>query len=194
MRFRSVPVLILGALTVLPGTAPVRAAGGGPGSGGGDVGGPVMDPRRNQDVSGDVTVAQRSPTAAVQLEGRAVDAGGKPLGGIVVKVFANGVLVASTKTEGDGTFLLDAHPMREPKGSAVIWFQSPDPERYVDASVVLWASKAAEAGRLFPECTQLLKTVGGTGKIEVTMRSVDERKLAVIESRCLEGERPTSSP
>lgn len=186
---------VLGGI-ILPGVRPAAAAGGGPGSSsGGEVGtGPIPDPRRLQDSSGDVAPAQRGPLPTVQLEGRVVDSGGAPLGGIVVKVFANGVMASSAKTDPDGTFLIASYPMREPKGSAVIWFQCPDPDRYLDASVVLWAGKVAQEQRLFPDCTEFLRTVGGNATIEVTMRSVDERKMALIESQCFEGERPTSSP
>ena len=123
-----------------------------------------------------------------------MDSGGKPVPGVTIKAFANGVLAASARTDGDGRFTLAAHPMREEKGSAVIWFQSPDAQLYVDTSIVVWAGKTALEHHLFPECTQFLKTIGGAANVEVTMRSVAERGVAVMESKCFEGEVPTSSP
>ena len=62
------------------------------------------------------------------------------------------------RTDGDGRFTLAAHPMREEKGSAVIWFQSPDAQLYVDTSIVVRAGKTALEHHLFPECTQFLQT------------------------------------
>ena len=194
MRFRLV-LPIVPICSLLLGSYPALAAGGGSTSSGSPTGGsPTADPRPHDDISGSPIVAQRGASVNVQLEGRVVDAAGNPLPGIVVKTFANGVLAGSSKTQGDGTFTLAAHPMREAKGSAVVWFQTPDAQRYLDTFVVLWAGKTAQDRHLFPECTPILKSIGNAANLEVTMRSVAERREAVIASKCFEEEDATSSP
>ncbi|MFN8176484.1 MAG: carboxypeptidase-like regulatory domain-containing protein [bacterium] len=193
MRPGSAFLLALACLIVPPA---VLAGPGGtspPGSSGGGARPPVEPRRLGEDVSGNTPNAQRTPGAAVDLEGRVTSANGSPLAGIVVKAFANGLLLGAVETEADGEFTLSARPMHEKKGSAVVWFESPDPGRYLDACVVLWADPTAEQQKLFPECEPHLNRAS-VGKLAVTMLSADEQQAAVIASRCLEGGEPTSSP
>lgn len=171
-----------------------RAAPGGdsPPAGGGDT-----TPRRIQaDVSGDLATPQRGQMPAVDVEGRVVDASGRPLGGVLVKAFADGLISGSATSDTDGSFRLAATLVETSgKGSAVLWFDSPRDE-HLDALVVLWTGDAAKAAGVFPPCTQILPVHGGRtiGKVEVTMRTADERRKAVAASECLEGAAEPGSP
>ena len=185
-------LLTLACLAVPPAVLAGPGGSSSPGSGGGAR--PPVEPRRlGEDVSGNTPSAQRTPGAAVDLEGRVTSANGSPLAGIVVKAFANGLLLGAVETDADGAFTLSARPMHEKKGSAIVWFQSPDPGRYLDTSVVLWADPTAQAQKLFPECQHYLSRAS-VGKLAVTMLSADEQQAAVIASKCLEGGPATSSP
>ncbi len=150
---------------------------------------PPPEPPDTRDVagrSGSSPVPQRADAASVAVEGRVTDGAGKPLMGVPVKLFADGVTVSATNTLADGTFRISANPMHRENGSAVLWVQSPDPEKYVDANVVLWSSDAAKAAGLFSPCTLSLEGVIG-GTVEVKLRSADELKAAVVASKCLGG-------
>jgi len=171
---------------------PVAAAP--PSGGGSPPGGSTEIPPLRRDASGDPGTAQRAPGAALQLTGRVVDESGRPVGGVAVKAFLLGVLSGSTKTAPDGTFSLAASPAQGAKGSAVVWFQAPDAETYLDASVVLWAGDVAKEAGLFPPCTRIVAGTLGQQNVEVTLRSVDERKKAVVESNCLEDATTPRSP
>jgi hypothetical protein len=179
-------IALAAALLPAPAVPLLAAPGGGGGSpGGGDGGATLRDSGSN--VSGDVPAAQRAASAAVQVDGRVVDGAGRPLGGIAVKVFADGVLTGSATTAADGFFALVTNPMESGKGSAVVWFQSPDPEAYVDSWIVLWVSDSAKQSGLFPPCTERVAGSRGTREVEITLRSADERRKVVVESKCLEG-------
>ena len=145
---------------------------------------PTLRDRSNP--AGDVITPQRLGDSAVGLEGTGIDSAGKPIAGVSVKLFADGMTVTAAVTEADGSFRLGANPMRRPNGSGVLWFQSPDAAKYVDASVVLWESTAAKEHGLFSECTRSLEG-SAAGQIEVTLRSVDEMQAVVVSSKCLGG-------
>lgn len=152
-------------------------------------GGGASDPPDFRDQagrSGSVPTPQREGTASVGLDGRITDSAGKPLMGVAVKLFVDGVTSAATTSLADGSFRMVANPMRRDNGSAVIWVQSPDPEKYLDANFVLWASDAAKSAGLFSPCTPSLEGTA-PGNIEVTLRSADEQKKAIVAANCLGG-------
>ncbi len=163
---------------------PVASAAPGDTAPGGPTGPP--DFRDPAGGSGSPPVPQREGSASVALEGRVTDSAGKALMSVPIKLFTDGVTVTTTTSLADGTFRINANPMHRDKGSAVLWVQSPDPEKYVDASVVLWASDVAKSAGLFSPCTPSLEgALGGT--LEVTLRSADELKASVVASKCLGG-------
>lgn len=186
MTYRTAFALALASLLV-PSVAPA-APGDAPPGGGSSGGSGVPELRRiERGAPGQTVSPERLPGDSIRLEGRVVDGSGSPVAKVAVKLFADGALVGSTTTSPDGLFVLAANPMQSGKGSAVMWFQSPDPEIYLDASVVLWAADSARQHGLFPPCTQFVQSTQGIATVEVTMRSLDERKTAVVASKCLEG-------
>ena len=181
MRIRPLLGATLGMLTLsvstwaAPGDTPSRP-------GGEEV--PTLRDRSNP--SGDMITPQRQGDHSVALQGTVVNSAGKPLADVAVKLFVDGVTVTAATTAGDGTFRLDANPMRRPTGSAVVWFQSPDVAKYVDTSVALWESAAAKEHDLFSACTRSLEG-SAAGGLDVTLRSVDELQAVVVSSKCLAG-------
>lgn len=165
-----------------------------PGTTGGGSRAPIETHRSREDVGGETTIGERSPEATIDLEGRVTNSAGAPLGAVLVKAFANGLLMGSVRTDADGTFSLSAHPMHAKKGSAVVWFESPDVTKYLDTSLVLWEDKGAAELRMFPACTQTVHGESNYGKLDVTLRSMDELQSAVIASKCLESAPPATSP
>ncbi|MCI0635226.1 MAG: carboxypeptidase-like regulatory domain-containing protein, partial [Actinobacteria bacterium] len=127
------------------------AALGAPGADAPPGGGGEPTARRlEKDVQGDVTSPQRGLVPTVDIEGKVLDAAGRPLVGVLVKAFADGVLSGSARSDDDGSFRLSASLVeRSGKGSAVLWFQSPHSE-HLDGQVVLWAGEVAKAEGLFP--------------------------------------------
>ena len=181
MSIRSMLVAALGLFTLTatagaaPGDTPTRPGGDEP---------PTLRDRSNP--AGETIVGQRQLQGSVGLEGKVVDSAGKAIEGVQIKVFADGMTVTATTSAADGTFRLDANPMQRPNGSAVVWFQAPDPAKYVDTELVLWESAAAKEHHLFSACTRSLEG-GAAGTLEVTLRSADEQQAAVVASKCLAG-------
>jgi hypothetical protein len=114
------------------------------------------------------------------------DVAGNALAGIVVKMFTNGVLKANAKTDVDGSFEIEANPMSGGNNTTDLWFQSPDPDQFLDTNVVLASGKVARERNLFPECTQKVDLLGNFVEVEVKMMTQEERKNALVETKCLE--------
>lgn len=178
---RIAPALAGIAATVLWAAGTHAAPGDAPPSGGSSE---VQDVRSRSDYSGEVSNPMHDVPDAVTIAGRVIDTAGKPVAGVVVKLFVDGVTAKAVQVDTDGTFSIAANPMQRRTGSAVLWFQSPDPEKLVDAEVVLWQSDAAREQHLFSRCAQSIEgKVPGT--LEVTLRSADELKAAVAAAKCL---------
>lgn len=139
-----------------------------------------------EDVSGSQVVPGREAPASLQVDGRVSTASGAPLGDVLVKVFSNGVVTATARTEPDGAFSVRANPPAGGNNTTVLWFESPDPDRYLDTEAVLAEGTVARDQKLFPECVQRIEIMGNNARLEVTMRTLDERRKALEESRCLE--------
>jgi hypothetical protein len=156
--------------------------GGGGGAGGGDV---IPPPRIVGRTTGDAVRGQQLP--GLDFEGTVVNGEGVPIGSVRVKMFSNGRVVAHTTTDADGTFLLQGNPMRDENHTTDLWFESPNPKRYIDVNVLVSAAKGAVEKGLFPPCTPRVTLHNNTAVIEVTMMSAEERQNDLVTSQCLEG-------
>jgi hypothetical protein len=167
----------LAALLAPVAEAPAAPPGGGGGSPGGTPG-PARTGRDN--------LAQRDAAPAMVVGGNVVSRSGQPIGGVVVKMFANGVILNSTTTNPEGSFEIEGNPSVGGNNTTVLWFESPGSDR-VSSSVILSLGDIAREQRLFPGCTPRLDFLGSTARVEVTMLTVDERNAAIRESGCLGG-------
>lgn len=179
--------LLLSAILLV---AAAASAPAGPG-GAGDVPTPVnpgipQERRVLEDVTGSPITPGREAPAGIQVDGRVVTGSGAPLAGVLVKVFSNGVVTATERTDSDGSFAVRANPAVGGNNTTVLWFESPDPERYLDSQAVLHEGTVARELGLFPPCVQKTEIAGSNAQIEVTMMTLDERKAALEQSRCLE--------
>ena len=152
--------------------------GGGSSGGGSDNLLPTGNPAGDQG-----NTVHQTQLQGLAIQGKVVDGGGAPLGGVRVKLFAAGILAGHARTASDGTFTLEGNPMRGERITTDIWFESPDPAKYVDVNVVL---TAAQNG-LFPDCTPRITPRDGSAVIEVTMRSAEQLREELKRSDCLEG-------
>jgi hypothetical protein len=174
-------------LLALAGTFATAAAKDGTGSGSSTPNPGMPQERRiGQDVSGSVLNPTRDAAPAFQIDGTVEDGGGGPLGGVVVKLFNNGVVAASAKTAADGSFRIEANPLLGGNNSSVLWFQSPDPERLLDVQAVLSEGQTARETGLFPRCVQRVEILGSHATVAVRLMTPDEKKAVVEQSKCLE--------
>lgn len=148
--------------------------------------GPLEDRRIGEDVLGSTSNPVRAVPQALWIDGTVVDAQGTPLEGVLVKLFANGIVRGTARSANDGTFSLEGDPPVGGNNSSVIWFQSPAPDRLLDSHVVLYAGDVARAKKLFPECVQRVTIAGNTATVEVTLLSEAERFAALEDSGCLD--------
>jgi len=142
--------------------------------------------RVQQDIGGSTLIPSRDVPAGFQIDGTVADGSGAALSGVVVKLFNNGVVKASAQTAADGSFQIEANPAIGGNNTSVLWFQSPEPERLLDAEAVLSEGSAARENRLFPRCVQRVEILGNQATVAVRLMTLDEAKAAVGRSKCLE--------
>ncbi len=175
--------LLVGVFALVP----LVAAAAPPSSGGSTPTPSNPESRRIQrDIGGDATLAQRGMPPAYSISGRVVETSESPLAGVVIKLFANGILEDSITSDGDGSFSIETNPLTTGDGSWILWFESPDPEKFLDTDVVVQAGKVARERGLFPPCVAQVTTIGGNATVVVTMMTPDERREIVTGSNCLE--------
>jgi hypothetical protein len=173
----------LAALLPLALSPAFAADTGGGGAGGGAGGGSILPPPSGNPTRDPGNLGRQAALPGLDLEGKVVDAAGAPVGGVRVKMFASGIIAGSTRTASDGTFRLEANPMRGERITTDLWFESPDPDQYIDVNVVLSAARNG----LFPPCTTRITTRPEGSVIEVTMLSADQMQEQLKRTECLEG-------
>lgn len=177
----------LAGLVLAPGSLPAAPAGGTTGSSGFATP-PSMgsQKQRIERSTQESLTGQRDPDAAFQIGGRVYDGNGVPLSGVLVKMFTNGTLAAHARTDVDGAFSIAANPMSGGNNTTDLWFESPDPAKYLDSNVLLACGEVAREKNLFPRCTQKVEILGSFAEVEVTMMTPDERKESLAQTECLE--------
>jgi hypothetical protein len=179
-------VLALVAAAILipkPDLAP--QPGGGSGGGGGDPMPVAPNQRSLESVDGSPDSPFRDVPPSFHVEGVVRSAAGVPLAGVTVKMFSNGVVAGSTTTETDGSFEIEGTPELKESTNTTIWFQSLDPERYLDASAVLSVGSVARQRNLVPTCVPRIQITGTSARVEVTMMSAEEWQKELEQSGCL---------
>jgi len=174
---------LLGALVLMALPLPSQAAPGetadtpNPGT--------PQERRLDSDVMGSTSTPNRAVPQGVQIEGRVLTRGGSPIGGVVVKLFSNGVVSASAKSAADGAFRLEANPASGGDDTTVLWFESPSDD-LLDAHAVLHESRQAKERKLFPDCVQRVTVAGSTAQVEVVLMTEAERLDDLKKSGCLD--------
>jgi hypothetical protein len=177
-------ILIALALTATAGTAWGKEGGGGSST---PSPGIPQERRIQQEIGGSTLNPTRDAPAGFQIDGTVADGSGSAMGGVLVKLFNNGVVAASAQTAADGSFRIEANPLLGGNNTSVLWIQSPDPERLLDAQAVLSEGSAARQAKLFPRCVQRVDVVGNQATVAVRLMTPDEAKASVEQSKCLEG-------
>lgn len=182
-------IALLGIVALLTGAlvSAASAAPPGGGGGGGSGGTGTAPPRHSRRDPG--ALPQQGESAGLQVGGRVVDADGQPLGGIVVKMFANGMIISSATTTPDGSFEIEGNPQIGGNNTTTLWFQGQG-DRFLPTGVILALGSVAAEKKLYPDCTRTVDFLGNTARIEVTMMTLDQRNAVIQESDCL-GQGPT---
>jgi len=178
-------ILIALALAGTCGTALAKDGGGGSST---PNPGMPQERRVQQDIGGTTINPSRDAPPGFQIDGSVKDGSGVPMGNVLVKLFNNGVVAASAQTAADGSFRIEANPAVGGENTSVLWVQSPDPARLLDAEAVLSEGSTARASGLFPRCVQRVSVVGSQASVAVTLMTLDELKAAVQQSKCLESD------
>ena len=85
------------------------------------------------------------------FSGSVLDLNDRPLRGVIVKLFTDGVVVASTQTEASGYYELRAAYDPSDDVTALLWFVSPDPS-LLPKQLVLKESRASQTAGLISKC------------------------------------------
>jgi len=182
---RWLALIALVALAV-PGGAVAGPGGGGSGGTGGGTAPPDIG-RQSRDRDGS-TLPVRESTPGMRLEGRVTDRSGKPLSGIMVKMFTNGMTVASASTDVDGSFAIETNPSIGGNNTTDVWFQGPGTTDLLPTNVILSLGSVAGDEGLYSPCTPRINFLGSAARVEVKMLTLAERKAFLEESDCLSSE------
>lgn len=117
---------------------------------------PSTTPREENPQSKDIRnidTGSPLPFPEQMVAGEVTDSSGKPLGGVFVKLFADGELIQSTTTTEAGSYELRLPVNIEDDETVVLWFIS-GVDNLLPKSVVLKESSAARNSKLFSPCTE----------------------------------------
>ncbi|MFZ1947903.1 MAG: carboxypeptidase-like regulatory domain-containing protein [bacterium] len=117
------------------------------------------------------------------VSGTVTDYAGKPLGGVVIKLFADGDLVRAAHTTANGAFEMPMPLNVEGDETVVLWFVSTT-EPLQPQFVVLKQSSRAKSNRLFSPCALSAKM---RPQMRVDVRLLTENEeMAVLKGKgCL---------
>ena len=172
------PVVTIAMIALSAGSAGA-APGGGSSGGSTDGTGPT---RIGRTAEGATPLQGRTP--GMQVSGQVVDRGGRALDGVVVKMFANGMISGSTTTDPEGAFYIEGDPTIGGNNTTVLWFESPGTE-LLPANVILSLGDVARERGLYPDCTPRIDFLGSATQVEVVLLTLKERNESVRESECL---------
>lgn len=176
---------LVAAVLFVPQPSAAPRPSGGSGGGGGD-GVPIITNQRTfENVDGSVNSPLRDVPPTFHIEGVVRSLEGVPISGVTVKMFSSGLVAGSARTESDGSFKIEGNPVLKESTNTTLWFQSQDPERYLDTSAVLSLGKVARERGLVPACIPRIKVLGASAQVEVTMMSADEWQKELEKSGCL---------
>jgi|GEM_PF-2220230 len=121
----------------------------------------------------------------ISISGRVEDQNRDPLKDVAVKLFIDGVVVSSTKTDGVGAYSMK-HAIDVGKDKTVmLWYVAPGTQ-WVSKAVVLHESKASIASGLISPCIPRVQ-VKPFLEFNVQMVDVATRNRQIAQSGCLSG-------
>jgi len=135
------------------------------------------------------TPIQRQPEGAPlafpeqMISGTVTDAGGRVLGGVVIKLFASGTLVEVAHTTAAGAYEMPLPLTVDRDETVVLWFMSTT-ESVLPQSVILKQSSRARSYRLFSACTPEVK-MRPQMRVDVKLLSENETLAALKGKGCL---------
>ncbi len=175
------------ALLILLACAAAAVAAEAPSSGGAAGDGVQVEPNLHRDAgTGDTNLGVRGEPIGIVIKGKVQDSSGKALSGARVQLFDGGILVARGTTSSDGEFEISGAPSATEGSSVDLWILSPDATRWVDERIAVVDKTTSKPRPLIASCTPTVTLLGGSASVEVTMSSLDERRMETAKSRCLE--------
>jgi len=117
------------------------------------------------------------------ISGSVTDAEGKALGGVAIKLFANGTLIQITHTTSSGAYELRVPLNLDKDETVVIWFVSTT-EPLMPQVIVLKQSAAAHASGLFSSCTREMK-MRAQMRVDVKLLTEGEALASLKDKGCL---------
>jgi hypothetical protein len=128
---------------------------------------------------------QSSPLAFPEqmISGNVTDAAGKSLGGVIIKLFANGTLVRVEHTTSSGAYEMPMPLNVEEDETVVLWFVSTD-RPLVPQMVVLKQSSRARSARLFTPCSIAVK-MRPQMRVDVKFLTENDQLAALKGKGCL---------
>jgi hypothetical protein len=117
------------------------------------------------------------------LSGSVTDAAGQPLGGVAIKLFADGSLAQVAHTAASGAYEMQIPLNLEKDQTVVLWFVSTS-EPLMPKPVVLKESSAARSGALFSPCTLEVK-MRPQMRVDVKLLTENEELASLKAKGCL---------
>jgi len=127
----------------------------------------------------------RTIQGETSITGMVKDQSRKPLKDVMVKLFVEGVMVASTQTDGVGAYNMKYSIDIGKDKTVMLWYIAPGTQ-WVPKAVVLHESKAAIASRLISACIPRVQ-VQPFLEFNVQMVDVATRNRQIAQSECLSG-------
>jgi len=125
----------------------------------------------------------RTIQGEVSISGRVEDQNRDPLKDVAVKLFIDGILVGSTKTDGVGAYSMK-HAIDVGKDKTVmLWYVAPGTQ-WVSKAVVLHESRASIASHVISPCVPRVQ-VKPFLEFNVQMVDVATRNRQIAQSGCL---------
>ncbi len=125
----------------------------------------------------------RPVEGATSITGQVSDQNQNPMQGVKVKLFVDGLLVASATTDAAGSYAL-RYPIDVGKDKTVMLWYVADAAQWVPKSVVLHESRAAQAVGLISRCIPRV-VVKPFLEFNVQMVDVATRNRQLAQSGCL---------
>ncbi len=122
------------------------------------------------------------PFPEQMIAGEVTDSSGKPLPGVIVKLFADGRLIQSTTSTEAGSYELRLPVNMEADETVVVWF-IPSRDNLLPKYVVLKESSAAHKAKIFSPCTEHVR-IRPQMRLDVKLLNESEYVAALKVKNC----------
>jgi hypothetical protein len=123
------------------------------------------------------------PFPEQMIVGDVKDSGGKPIGGVAIKLFADGRLVEIAHTTAAGSYEMRLPLSVEKDETVIMWFMA-GTDQFLPQSVILKQSSSASRIRLFSECTMEAK-MRPQMRVDATMMTESEVLASLKVKDCM---------